>query len=274
MGLSLKDKGVIVGSGTLWYPKEKLGYVWEDVAYQGYSLTAGCFARSYLANLLEASGRKRVGWDNRCFGMLERNPPQFVRPCKGSFQGYDIKAAFWTIYSKLAIDFQYWGDKWGQGTTPYSLLPDWWGDDKLIRNAAIGCMRARSIGVWDGTGVQNRPMYNKLLSPMLWGFICDLLNEIATKALEAGAIYYNVDGGIWREEDWQRGYDWAAWVDSLGFNVLLQYEGEGEILSGGNWRLGEVRRGIGTASRESTRLYSNNRVLEIWRLINRESLYS
>lgn len=205
--------------------------------------------------------------------MLLKTPPQFVVPCEGEFVSWDIKSAYWTIYSALSLDFQYTGDTWGPGTVPYSLLPDWWGAEKLVRNSAIGCQRARSLSVWDGSQVIQRSFYNKLLSPMLWGFICDLLNEFAYQARKAGAVYFNVDGGVWPMERYEDAEAWVTWLAELGFNCELQDGGQGEILSGGNWRIGTNRKGIGTVKKASERFYGCPYAVKVWTLNRHERRY-
>lgn len=264
--MSRSDKGTVLGNGTLWFPRLKRGEVCPDVAMAGLPVTAGMVARSCLEDLLKDSGRTRIGWNKQTMPMLLLTPPQFVRPSAGDFILWDIKSAYWSIYSQLSLDFQYTRETWGTGTVPYSNLPDWWAEEKLIRNCAIGCQRARSISVWDGSQIIQRSFYNKLLSPMVWGFICDFLNAIASEAHRLGAVYYNVDGGIWHVDRAEDALRWSQFVEELGLTAVCQYAGTGEILSGGNWTIGGERRGIGTVKRESSRFYDCPYALTVWRL--------
>lgn len=154
-----------------------------------------------------------------------KSPKLFTTPYHGEMFGLDLSSAYHQIYSHL-----YLHSDWPKKRAKYPLSPvakSLKNSGKATRNAVVGIARSTQNKWCRGSRVWYVKKQNRYLSPTLWGQIQMILNEIAHKMIEFGAIHINTDGYIFlnRREQFQA----QRWLED-NYIDYSHFEGEGEIL--------------------------------------------
>lgn len=232
-------EGAFVGTYSLTAPKLNTTYVSNRHIWAGEPVSASSVARRILFSGLNLLGRKRIPWNKRALPLLKIPHPLYCVPSWTGQQLYyfDIKAAYYSIYSRLPFDLWFNGTRTVGGKVYFSdFLPSDLRTQKLLRNCIVGCLRSDLSSRVRSFRLVRRQNHNPLLSPYLWGYIASILHSIANKAIELGAVYYNTDGGIFNNlED---GLKWCKYVERLGFVPDLKQHGVGYVLGVGRYKIG------------------------------------
>lgn len=232
-------EGAFVGTYSITVPKLNTTFVSNRHLWAEKPVSASSVARRLLYTGLPLLNRKRIPWNKRALPLLNIPHPLFCIPtmrCANLFY-FDIKGAYYSIYSKLPLEFWFNGVRSLGGELRFGdFLPSDLRDYKLLRNCLVGCFRqTQSRRIRTGRVVIAHN-FNALLSPYHWGFIAHLLHLIAQKAVDLGAIYYNTDGAIFTSlED---GLKWTRFVENLGLVPDLKQHGVGYVLGIGRYKIG------------------------------------
>lgn len=136
--------------------------------------------------------RLNLQWRRNELDLLKQRPPKYFEgQYRGEIYGLDIRHAYAQLYRKLYLH----GD-WPRKRLKYSLLEvaNSLDDIKEARNAVVGIARSTRNKWVQGEKVWYVNKKNPFLSPVLWGHLQSILNEIAREMLELGAFYINTDG--------------------------------------------------------------------------------
>lgn len=144
------------------------------------------------SKLREVYPSLKLQWRKSELDLLKQRPPKYFEgEYRGEVYGLDIKHAYAQVYRRLFLH----GD-WPRRRLRYPLVEVADGLDSLkeARNAVVGIARSTRNKWVQGEKVWYVNKKNPFLSPVLWGHIQSILNEIAGIMLEYGAIYVNTDG--------------------------------------------------------------------------------
>jgi len=179
---------------------------------------------------------RKVGWRGPMVRLFDKRPPMhYSGPAMGEFTYIDLKSAWWQFYRPLWLD-QPWPRGY-RGRYPLLEVADQLANWKAARNAVVGIARSRYVFGQKGSRQIKMAYTNKFLSPGLWATIMDLAHWVASKALEYGAVYVNVDGYMFPGvQSRQEGYfkDFLE-AHSLAYDVRAW--GEGEIRSWNSYKI-------------------------------------
>lgn len=226
----------IWGTHSIFHTLKRHKYVELD----SWRYTTTEIARAYLRHIFkEQSSRKRVGFDRRTFTLLDVPPPYYFG---GAHKGYlslvDISQCYYQLYSPLTLDVKFdpWCNYVGLGQVSF-LYPDWLATQRKSMKRVIGggVIHADKLRIYNGKEIVERPNFNKLLAPELWGLQMFTLHYIAREVVKLfGAYYWNVDGCIVDPDKAQDVMDYLAeeWnllaVEKLG-------PGRGEVRGVGSY---------------------------------------
>lgn len=271
------------GTSSIWVPKGRLKYIdksvcnhWPDLDGQTRLMTPGEACRTELQR--EWPDLKKVGWHRGMQSLFDkRSPLHYTGPFSGRMVYIDLVAAYSQIYEKLWLDTSYPRGYFGR----YPLagvagrLKDW----KQARNSLVGIVRSREMVAYRGTKRITIKMKNKYLSPGLWATVQGLLHWIANSALLFGAIYVNVDGYIFKDDESD---DWVHFMEWLGYREVrhtIRTAGMGEIVGWNNYVIGTSRTqanklGLITKSKEFSNVNKNDDTYRWWKYWSNLSLIS
>lgn len=156
---------------------------------------------------------KKVGWPRKSVTLFDwRWPMVFSGPYEGEGVYTDIIGAYHAIYRRLWLDCAF---PRGRGTLPLRNVAERVAKWKPARNSVIGIVRAREGAGYRGNVRYKLAMGNKFLSPHLWATVQGVLNEVASYALDTGAIYIATDGYIHPVKSQVRAFQ--QWLGYIGF---------------------------------------------------------
>lgn len=207
---------------------------WPTIDGELVPMTPGEAARTELSR--QFPGIRRVGWLPGHVKLFSLRPPLYCNPVgPGKYVQLDLTSAYHQIYKYLWLDTPYplgYGNKslWEVG----ERLAKW----KQARNAIIGVCRSRNgVAFKDGRRIQVSTQ-NSWLSPGLWATVQSILHEIATRAIEFGAVYVNTDGYIFPVQS--PGWDlFENWLEKWNFDWSVRHEGRGEIAGWSCYKVGK-----------------------------------
>lgn len=165
----------------------------QDVCFQEKTpgeIAYGCL-RNHFPHL-------NLQWRKDELRFLDFRPPKYFN---GQFRGYcyglDISHAYAQFYRHLYLHAD-----WPRKRLKHPLLEVAKELDglKSARNAVVGIARSTRNKWVQGEKVWYVNKKNPFLSPVLWGHLQSILNEIAGLMLRCGAIYINTDGYVFTNE--------------------------------------------------------------------------
>jgi hypothetical protein len=190
---------------SLSLPELRLRYVSMDSPYAPY--TAGELARAWLQTILERNDTGRLS-TAAYIGGEKFGPSLFFDPPAdrgGEWVMIDVKACYWTLYSRLDFDcrFRYLHDfveyNPGRIRVPDEDKP-WVGTEKPLRNAAWGAMSTERIQ-WTENGVtHSKPARSRFRAPGLTQAVLAQIQAVATECRIAGAVMFLTDAAVCRPE--------------------------------------------------------------------------
>jgi hypothetical protein len=169
---------------------------------------------------------------------------------KGEFVKFDIKACFYTIYSKIGVDANIIANidnekknidvkACGQGllTAENSQIIRNLKDYKVLRNAVYGLTRYCFANyLYPGGKIERRYIRTNLQNLDLLVIIASLLHSIVYPYKDK-IIYWNIDGGIINANVFEK---FKSEIEDLGFEIKeIEYSEECEILALGSYRIGD-----------------------------------
>ena len=236
--------GAFAGSYSITLRSQQHTFVASHHQWLGVPVSASAVCRLVLGEGLKLLGRKRILWNTKSKFLLDVSHPLYCQPTERIEEliYLDIKGAYFNIYRRMPFDIKFQGLRVYGGELYFkNFLPPDWGDFKIARNAMIGIMRSKiSSRVKDGK-IKVSGNRNIYLAPCHWGFIAHLLHTIAHKAISLGALYWNIDGAIFRSAD--DAIRFGNWLNDLGFESAIKAHGMGQIFSIGNYQVGTSRGG-------------------------------
>lgn len=242
---SLKEL-TIIGKYSYWQNISQRRIIDETEAIElrrGLLETPPNIARTYLFDKYKLSPRiSRVQFDANVNSL--RQMPNFAKPCKFDYGFYiDIKSAYWSIMKIAGWDVDYFPGKWlSDGTSPADFpFPE----HKTARSCLYSAGAMSSIPYYD-PGYKKKGKEspidvfengNPLINPALCKLTSDVLNSIATKAIEAGAVYANTDGFIAPNE--RVAGHIVHIIMNWGLQARVKAEGKGGVKSAGAYKVGD-----------------------------------
>lgn len=218
--------GYMGGSYGFYVPSLKTKFVdvnhlseWPDLEGNVVPMTPSEIARIELSR--HFPDIKRVGWNRTSVKLFDKRPPiAYLGQFSGSGWHYDLTGAYHQIYKWLWLDIGYPA---GFGCLDLAPLAKRLERHKLARNSIVGIIRARRTS-WQ-KGRESKMLYtkNKYLSPCLWGWIMDVLNEAALTALEYGATYVATDGYIFPDRGVGDEHAFEKFLNIFGFGFRKAY---------------------------------------------------
>ncbi len=235
----------IAGTNSIYVPRGGQRYIdktvckpWLDLGGQIRLHSPGEAARTEL--IREWPALKRVGWPSGAIKLLDwRSPMLYTGQQTGPMIYIDLTGAYSQIYSRLWLDTSFPRGYYGQ----YPLrdvanrLKIW----KSARNALIGITRSTEAVAYRGQKRIRLKTRNRFLAPPLWATVQALLHWIASEAIKNGAIYVNVDGYIFPRKSWDFVGNFLLFLSDLDILWSVRAQGEGEIVSWNNYRVGSTR---------------------------------
>lgn len=107
----------------------------------------------------------------------------------------DVKSAYHSIYRRLWWDVECLpGTAWASGTISLADFP--YPDDRNARNALIGIAASRKVVLWRHGVPKVVNTVGGLQNPHLAQAVWLILHYVAVVAVQHGAVYWHIDGGI------------------------------------------------------------------------------
>lgn len=196
-------------------------------------------AKEYLSIKYEGQKRRTDKKSyQKCFCPRHKGIPLMARQSFGNLVYVDLKAAYWNILRTVGWDVDYMP---GGAVGVRSENEDFPFDDhKLARNILVSIGLPKSNTIWTGSELRTTRAKNPLYNGILWCFVQDVLNGVASDMLAVGALYVHTDGYIFRERDEK----WAREVvGEWGLEAGTKYRGYGEVYGVSNyWIQGKATR--------------------------------
>ena len=263
----IEFEGAYCGAYSVTVPKLAVSFVSRKHIWCGEPVSAASIARRILSTGLKIWGKKRIPWNKRVFPLLAVPQPMFCTPLDKLQELYyfDIKSCYFSIYSKMTLDFWFHGNYAHWGDLKFAdVLPQDLYKYKICRNSLVGVMRTATSDRVKAGKIQTFPATNSLLSPCHWGFIAHLLHNIALQAKGLDAIYYNTDGAIFK--DVNAALKWCDFCKDLGFVTELKARGAGQVSGIGRYQVGDIKVGSFKAKPQaySNLIQPSDKVVQNW----------
>ena len=225
--------------------KEKI-----DLNHEVYE-TPSAVARDYLRIIYKRGPRGTAAQLRKVEGLPP--VPSYAAPQKFAHGFYvDIQSAYWSIMQIVGWDIDYNPALWLSPGRPPSDFP--FPEHKVARNCLVSAGRMgaidpetgkpRGILRFDPSKLPGDP-YDELIrgsdlrNNQLPRLIHDVLNSIASQAIELGAIYVNNDGYIAR--DVKSAEKIIALINDWGLVGRIKAEGGGEVKASGTYQVGRIK---------------------------------
>lgn len=199
-------------------------------------------ARTYLLDKYKLSPRlSKIQFEANVESL--RQMPNFAKPCSFDYGFYiDIKSAYWSIMQIAGWDVDYHPGKWLSDGTPPHDFP--FPEHKTARSCLYSAGAMSTIPYYDPaykkkgkeSAFDTFKNGNPLINPALCKLTSDVLNCIATQAINAGAVYANTDGFIAPNEH-IAGHI-VHIIMNWGLRAGVKAEGKGGVKSAGAYKVG------------------------------------
>jgi hypothetical protein len=169
--------------------------------------------------------------------------PNFAHPTNFMFGYYvDIQSAYWSIMNVVGWKPDYYPEKWLSAGEPPVEFPFAW--HKRARNCLASAGTSTELPVFNPASreIEPRQIGNPLSNLSLTRLITDVLNCIASQAIEAGAVYANTDGFICPNVACRDRV--MAIIENWGLIGRVKLAGPGVVLSSGAYQVGKGKSGL------------------------------
>lgn len=218
--------------------------------WEGQIDTETSFTRAFLKSLGKRKVRREEYWGYRI-----ARPPMFVRP--GIIENgvyIDIRQAYPSIYKYLGWNTDYVrGKYWGVGNPLHYPFPMKW---KAGRSYVVSGSRHVQYGRYIDSGTVKVKRYmSQFSNPPLVAGVYDVLSMIARfSEYSLRCLYWNVDGGIFREEAVNI---LLPFLESIGLEGRVKYQGHSVVMTSGYWKVGNHKT-VNYANNKSSRVLSGD----------------
>lgn len=199
-------------------------------------VTPADLARDYLT---VKYGTKPLRCNSRQYQALVKNrksQPIYAEPMKfGNASYLDLKSAYWQILQVGGWDVDYCPNRYLSPRSDVSDFPVPF--VKLARNALVSNCLPVKANMWSpAKGIVSLSPHKPSVNLVLWGFVMDVLHDIANDMIEyAEAIYVNTDGYIIPDYRLKRAFEvQEAW----GVYMTVRHSGAGEVRGAGDYDIG------------------------------------
>lgn len=226
--MSQIDYTCVVGSMVITSQSIKHRMIMEKNAlpFADTHVSPSDLARLYL-NLKWKGVKRRITTKQwKQFYETHRSTPLYVNPCHLENAYYiDIRSAYWTILRAVGWDVDYSPMGWLRVVSPLTVNDFPFPTQKMSRNCLVSLAAdgTRVMKIWDGKGIVYQKGGNPLVNKMLYAFVCDVLNSVASEVVEAGAVYAFTDGFICHAD---RVEEIDNIIRSWGFDASIKHRGE------------------------------------------------
>lgn len=234
----LKEPAII---GLFAWTQAQLKRKWllekHAVPNAGHWVTPGDLARDYLA--IKYANRRARCTSKQYEACVRdvRSTPLYCVPSELEYAYYvDIKSAYWSIVQAVGWDVNYMPGEYIGVQSDVSDFP--FADNKMARNSLVSVGLSGTISLWTGTMLKRQKRSNKFINLVLYRLVCDVLNNVASRCIDAGAVYCFTDGYIVPQE---RLNDVIEEITSWGLPYSIKAEGKCSVRAPGEYYFPQVR---------------------------------
>lgn len=225
--MSQIDYTCVIGQMVITSKERRHRIMMENKAieFAGTYVTPSDLARMYLNIKYKGVKRRITSYQWNDFYKVHRSTPLYVMPCEME-NGYyiDIRSAYWSILRAVGWDVDYCPERWLKVKDNLTVNDFPFPSLKMARNCLVSLAAdgTRVMKLWDGTGIRYQKGGNSLVNKMLYAFVCDVLNTVASECIEAGAVYAFTDGFICSDRHIE---EISAIIQSWGFASSIKHQG-------------------------------------------------
>ncbi len=225
----------ILGSHSYCLSSSRRRIIWNviDLA-DDIKETPSAIARDYLT--LEYKTGPRISKGQSTITNLIPPMPNVAKPREFEHGVYvDIKSCYWSIMGIIGWNVDYFPGRWLSPGKPPESFP--FPEHKVARNCLISTGRLGVVNRYIPDGKFDEiKIGNRLANTQLIRLISDVLNSIASQAVDAGAVYCNNDGFI--APDLKTAGQIIQIISDWGLTASVKGEGKGGVRSGGAYKTG------------------------------------
>lgn len=235
------DRPFIPGSFSLFIPSLKLRYLRKQgtIDLSGIAEAPTTLARDYIKVKHWRASRPRGAHQGRVLLAYGRSPawPNYAEPSEFEDGAYlDIRSTFFSIMLVAGWDVSYSPGHYLMSGEPPRDFP--FPDHRIARNSLVSCSAAKNITRIDPPQFRRTTTkaINENFNPSLSALIRDVLHAIALQAIEAGAVYANVDGFICPDQETAGVV--ARIIEDWGLAWSIKGAGAGEVIGPSVYQVG------------------------------------
>lgn len=203
-------------------------------------VTSADLARLYLNIRWKAVRRRITTLQWKEFYEKPRSMPLWAEPCTLE-NGYyiDIRSAYWTILRAVGWNVDYMPNKWLKVSDDLTVNDFPFEQNKMARNCLVSLAAdgSRAMRLWTGTGIEYKKGGNPIVNKMLYAFVADVLNGVASECIASGAVYSFTDGFICPDD---RVEEIDNIITSWGLSAGIKHRGPTEIKGVGAYKIGDA----------------------------------
>lgn len=228
----------LLGSHSYCLSSSKKRIIWNTVALSDDTKeTPSAVARDYLT--IEYKQGPRISKGQSTVTSLIPPMPNVAKPQSFEHGVYiDIKSCYWSIMGIIGWNVDYFPGRWLSPGRPPENFP--FPNHKVARNCLISTGRLGVVSRYIPNGKFDEiKIGNRLANTQLTRLISDVLNSIASQAVDAGAVYCNTDGFI--APDLKIAGKIIEIITDWGLVATVKGEGKGGVRSAGAYRTGSYK---------------------------------
>lgn len=232
------EETALLGSHSYCLPGSRRRLIWNTIVLEGeVKETPSAIARDYLT--LEYKRGPIGSKGQTSVTSLIPAVPNVALPAEYSHGVYiDIKSCYWSIMQVIGWNVDYFPGRWLSPGRPPENFP--FLSHKVARNCLVSAGRLGVVSRYIPHGqIDEIKIGNRLANTQLPRLISDVLNSIASQAVELGAIYCNNDGFI--APDLKIAKNIIQIIFDWGLTPTIKGEGAGSVKSSGAYRTGPYK---------------------------------
>ncbi len=228
----------LLGSHSYCLSSSRKRIIWNVVSLSDdVQETPSAVARDYLT--IEYKQGPRISKGQSTVTSLLPPMPNVAKPTEYDHGYYiDIKSCYWSIMSIIGWNVDYFPGRWLSPGRPPVDFP--FPNHKVARNCLISTGRLGVVSRYIPDGKFDEiKIGNRLANTQLIRLISDVLNSIASQAVDAGAVYCNNDGFIAPNE--RIAGEIIRIITDWGLTATIKGEGRGGVRSAGAYKTGPYK---------------------------------